>query len=326
MTPFTSILVATDLSIDGHNAMHRAALLAHEHGARLQLVHVLDPAGSQALRGRFRSSTDFDLEAAQARAALRRCAVEMAGRYDVSASVELKLGAPLETPMQAAEHAELLVVGRRMRGRFSALWTGRGVDRLLGTCRRPVLVVKTPAAAAYRRLLVPLDFTAPADATVQAAARLALDSDVQVFHVINSHREAVLRDSDVPEHLIRESRLRQEAGVIARLHRKAARLGLDHRRTGFAVAHGHPVDSILSHAHRLGADLIVAGKQQRSTLGEVLLGSVSRRVLAECRCDMLIVPQPGKHAPAHATPPPWRPAQPTAPAGHAAPVWPGRVA
>jgi nucleotide-binding universal stress UspA family protein len=46
----------------------------------------------------------------------------------------------------------------------------------------------------------------------------------------------------------------------------------------------------MTHAQRLDADLIVAGKQGRSTLGEFLLGSVSRRILAECRCDMLIVP------------------------------------
>lgn len=38
--PFTSILAATDFSIDGNNAVRRAALLAHEHGARLTLVHV----------------------------------------------------------------------------------------------------------------------------------------------------------------------------------------------------------------------------------------------------------------------------------------------
>lgn len=40
MPPFTSILAATDFSIDGNNAVRRAALLAHEHGARLTLVHV----------------------------------------------------------------------------------------------------------------------------------------------------------------------------------------------------------------------------------------------------------------------------------------------
>ena len=124
--------------------------------------------------------------------------------------------------------------------------------------------------------------------------------------------------TDVPEHVIRESRLRHEAGTIARMRRKAAGLGLDSTRMGFAVAHGHPVWSTLSHARGLGADLIVAGKQGRSTLGEFLLGSVSRRVLAESSCDMLIVPQACEDPLAHATSPQVLLAEPTAQADTAA--------
>jgi len=318
MTPFTSILVATDFSIDGNNAVRRAALLAHAHGARLKLVHVLDPAGCKPLRDWFSPSIDIELKGVQARESLRRFAVEIAGRYDVSASLEVMVGEPLETLLRASERAELLVLGRRGHSRFKALLVGGTVDRLLRTCRRPVLVVKTPVERAYRRVLVPIDFTAPSEAAVQLAARVARDGGLHVFHAINSHREAVLRDTDVPEHLIRESRLRQEAGTLARMRRKAARVGLDSTRMSFAVAHGHPVWSILGHAHKLGADLIVAGKQGRSTLGEFLLGSVSRRVLAESTCDVLIVPRPGKEPLVHRAPAQMRRTEPTAHADTAA--------
>ena len=111
MTPFTSILAATDFSVDGNNAVRRAALLAHEHGARLKLVHVLDRAGCKPLRDWFSPSIDIDLKTAQARESLRRFAVEIAGRYDVPMSVEVMIGEPLETLMQASERAELLVLG-----------------------------------------------------------------------------------------------------------------------------------------------------------------------------------------------------------------------
>ena len=300
MTPLTSIVVATDFSIDGNNAVRRAALLAHAHGARLKLVHIVDPAGCKPLCDWFSPSIDLDLKAAQARESLRRFAVEIAGRYDISASVGVMLGDPLDTLMRVSERAEVFVLGRRGHSRFKALLVGRTVDRLLRTCRRPVLVVRKPVEQACRRVLVPVDFTVHSEAAVLLAARLARDGGLHVFHAINSHREAVLRDSDVPEHLIRESRLRQEAGMLARMRRKAARLGLDGARMSFALAHGHPVWSILSHAERLGADLIVVGKQGRSTLAEFLLGSVSRRVLAEAACDMLIVPRPRTEPLVHA--------------------------
>lgn len=294
MTLLTAILVATDFSIDGNNAVRRAALLAHEHRARLKLVHVLDPEGCKPLRDWFSPSTDIDLKAALARDALRRFAVEIAGRYDVTASVEVMLGPLLETLIQASQSAELLVLGRRGHARLNALAVGHTADRMLRTCPCPVLVVKTRVQESYRRVLVPVDFTASSDAAVPMAAGLARDSGLHVFHAIDSHLNAALRATDVPEHVIREYRLRQAAGTIERMRLKATKLGLDSSRMDFAVAHGHPAWATLSHAQELGADLIVAGKQGRSTLGEFLLGSVSRRILAESGCDMLIVPRPRK--------------------------------
>lgn len=292
MTPFTSILVTTDFSVDGNNAVCRAALLAQEHGAQLSILHVLKPAGCKPLRDWFSPSIDIELKTAQARESLRRFAVEIAGRYDVTASVEVMVGDPLETMMQASERADLVVLGQRGHNRFRALQIGRIVDGILRTCRRPVLVVKTAVERSYRRVLVPVDFTASSDAAVQVAALVARGAGMHVFHAIDSHREAVLSNADVPYHIIRESRAREEAGTCARMRRRFARLGLDSTRMSFALAHGPAGRSTLRHAQALGADLIVAGKQGRSAESGFLLGSVSSRVLSGSGCDMLIVPRP----------------------------------
>jgi len=123
---------------------------------------------------------------------------------------------------------------------------------------------------------------------------------MQVFHAINSHRDAVLRDADVPEHIIRETRLMEEAGINARMRRNVAGLGLDCTPLSFALAYGPAVQSTLRQAQRYRSDLIVAGKHGRSTLGGFLLGSVSSRVLHEAACDMLIVPLPRDSTPPQA--------------------------
>ena len=300
MTSFISILAATDFSVDGNNAVRRAALLAHEHGARLHILHVLNPAGCKPLRDWFSPTLDLDLKAAQARDALRRLAVEILGAYDLTASVEVAVGNPFETLMKASEHVDLVVLGRRGHGHLKGLLVGRTVDRMLRICRRPVLVVKTPVQGSYRRVLVPIDFTAASGAAIRVADRMRREMSMHVFHALNSKREAVLRDADVPEHVIRETRLMEEGAINARMRRKVARLGLDSTSMNYALAYGHPVHSTLRHAHRLGADLIVAGKQGRSTLGSFLLGSVSSRVLSGATCDMLIVPRPRDSSPPHA--------------------------
>lgn len=292
MTSFTSLLAATDFSVDGNNAVRRAALLAHEHGARLHILHVLNAAGCKPLREWFSPTFDLDLKAAQARDALRRLAVEISGAYDLTASVEVIVGDPFETLMQASEHVDLVVLGRRGHGRFKGLLVGRTVDRMLRICRRPVLVVKTSVHRTYQRILVPIDFAAPSDAAIRVADRMRREADMHVFHAINSQREAVLRDADVPEHVIRETRLMEEGAINARMRRQVARLGLESTPMNYGLAYGPPVRSTLRHALRIGADLIVAGKQGRSTMGSFLLGSVSSRVLSEATCDMLIVPRP----------------------------------
>jgi nucleotide-binding universal stress UspA family protein len=292
MTPFKSIFVATDLSVDTVGTVRRAALLARQHGARLTLLHVMNPTGCRPLREWFSPSIDIDLKSAQARATLRRLAAQVAGRYGVETSVDLQLGDAHEQVLQASHSADLLVIGQRGTSSLRNLVIGQTAERIVRTCRRPVLVVKGTADVPYRRVLVPIDFTATSDSAVGAAAVLAPGAGIQLFHAISPTREAVLRDADVPEAVIRESRAREEIGVIARMRRRVAGLGVDARRLHFTLGHGGAARSALDKAQTISADLIVAGKQGRSTMATFLLGSVSSRLLAGSRCDILIMPRP----------------------------------
>lgn len=292
MTPIRSILAATDFSVDGTNAVCRAALLAQRHGARLSLLHVVDPAGFGPLRGWFSRSTDIDLKTSQARSTLRQFAAEVIGRYDVMATFEVRVGDALEELLRASERADLVVLGQRGKNPLKDLVIGKTADRLLRTCRTPVLVVKQSVEGPYRRVLVPVDLTPCSDAAVRVAATLAPELGIRVFHAVDSTPDAMLRRADVPEAVIRRSKERQDAGISARIRRGVAKLGLDSRRMSFVLARGPAVRLTLLQAQELRADLIVAGRQGHSTMARFLLGSVSSRLLAESSCDMLVVPRP----------------------------------
>ena len=291
MTRFNSILVATDFSVDGNNAVLRAALLAQENGARLRIVHVLDATGFESPRNGFVPTIDAGLQVTQARAALRRIAVRIAGACDVTASVEVAVGNVLENLLQASDHAALVVLGQHGHRRLGRLLTGGTAHRMLKACRRPVLIVRRAVEAPYRRVLVPVDFAASSDAAVQAAVLLARAGHVQLFHATDSHQEAILRRSDVAESIIREVGVREEVGTRARMRREVARLGLDGAGMSFSVGRGPAARETLRHALAFGADLIVAGRQGRSTFGGLLSGSVSSRILSGSGCDVLIVPR-----------------------------------
>lgn len=292
MNSLRSILAATDFSVDGNNAVHRAALLARQHGARLSILHVVTPAGSNPWRGWLWRSIDIDHESAQARATLRRFADEITSRHDVVAKVEVRIGDANAELLRASESVDLLVLGERGNNPFKDLLIGKAAHRLLRTCRTPVLVVKQAAQGPYRRVLVPIDFTPSSNTAIRSAASLAAGASIQFFHALSPKREAVLREADVPTDIIREYRSREEAGARARMRRGVARLGLDSRSTSFALGRGPVVQSTLLQAQALDADLIVAGKQRRSKVAGFFLGSVGSRLLAASRCDTVIVPNP----------------------------------
>jgi nucleotide-binding universal stress UspA family protein len=64
------------------------------------------------------------------------------------------------------------------------------------------------------------------------------------------------------------------------------------RRSGAAVetatVAGRPTQAVLKEAERFGADLIVVGARSQGSLAATLLGSVSRGIVEESRCSVLV--------------------------------------
>lgn len=291
MTPIATILAATDFSPDGNNAVRRAALLARQLDAHLRLMHVVDTVGFKPLRHWLSRPIDIDLEAATARTTLRQLSAEIAGRHDVTAAVEVRVGDPHEELLRAGAQADLLVLGQRGRKPWKSLVIGGTVDRMLHASRTPLLVIKRKADVPYRRVLVPVDLTPHSDATVQVGASLAPSADIEVFHAIESAREAVLREAGVTRTVLREARARDEARIHARMRRSVARAGLEGGRVNFSLTYGHPVPSTLRMLRAAGADLVVVSPGSASPGIRFLVGSVSQRLLALADCDTVIVPR-----------------------------------
>ncbi len=291
MMPIATILVATDFSPDGTNAVWRSALLARQLDARLTLMHVVDTASFKPLRGWFSRSLDIDLEGARARSALSQLCAEIVARHDVTASVEVLFGDPQELLEAASAQADLLVLGQRGRNPLKSLVIGGTVDRMLHRSHAPLLVVKRKADAPYQHVLVPVDLTPQSDAAVQVAASVAPSAGIEVFHAIDSAREAVLREAEVTQAILREARARDEARVTARMRRSVTRLGLDGRRVSFSLGHGAAVPSTLRLLRASGADVMVVGQRGASAGIRFLMGSVGQRLLATADCDTVIVPR-----------------------------------
>jgi nucleotide-binding universal stress UspA family protein len=291
MKRFKSILVATDFSDNATHAVRKAALLAEHHAARLTLLHVVDPAGFKPLRQWFSASIDVQLKAEQARATLRQFAAEINGRHGVPARFRVVLGESFDEILRASEGADLLVLGQRGRSRLKDLVTGSTAERLLRLCRRTMLIVKQPLADPYRSILVPVDFTASSQASLRLAAGLLRTANIHMFHALDSTDEFQMRMAGVPAAVIRHRGDIVDSEFNIRMQGLAARAGVDSSRLSTAVRRGPAGACTLAQAEKLGADLIVVARHGASALAEFLLGSVTRRLLAESTCDLMVLPR-----------------------------------
>lgn len=290
MKTFDSILVATDFSATGNNAVRRAAWLARAQDARLDILHVIDSGRLYRVGKGFAPAVDLTSQSARAHAELGRIAGEMRSAFQVTAAVILKIGDPLDMLVRTSERASLVVLGQRTGGSLRDWVLGTPAGRPLDAGSCPVLVVKQNFEGPYRRVLTGLDFTPTSDAAARVATALAPSADLHFMHVFHSQHYAALLQTDTPSAILRALREREEAGVIARMRRRIAAIGLDSRRLHLAVARGSGTPAILPREHMQGADLVAVGRRRRVRWLDALLGSVSRRVLARAQGDVLVVP------------------------------------
>lgn len=290
MVSIRLVLAATDFSPEGNNAVWRAAAMARHSGARLGIVHVVDPAGYQALRDWRLPCHQLELEAARGRAQLRQLAIDVARDCDLMPSVHLQEGDVVDELVRTAASADLLVLGRPPKRRFRDLLMTRTADRVLRASRRPVLVARNPVKGHYSTVLVPLDFSACSGAALRFAMQFAPAKALRLFHALDPAGETIMREAEVPVGVVRDIRAREDVAILGRMRRHVARLGMDDRVVRFAVGRGKFTNATAEHARHQDAELIVVTRRPRWSLGNLLRANVGTGLLRSSSCDLLMLP------------------------------------
>ncbi len=290
MKPPKSVLAAIDSPASARHAVRRAALLAAQSGAPLTLLHVVSRSLLADLQGLFRS-------AAQAQKALQENAkrmleeqaedlVKRAGSSKLQVRTRVRVGNVQDELLTACAASGLLVLGVQGDRMLRDLFLGSTAERLLRHAPIPVLVVRRPPHAPYRKVLVPADFSPASTAAFDLVERFAADATVTVVHAFDTPFEGKLRLAGVPAANIRAHRARAHREALDKL--AALDTGTELRYRPAIVARDHPVRLILETEKSRKADLIVIGRQGQSRVQELVLGSVTRRVLSMAKCDVLV--------------------------------------
>jgi nucleotide-binding universal stress UspA family protein len=207
----------------------------------------------------------------------------------MAAVSRIAIGAVLDEILSAAEQADLLVLGAHGSNRWREMFLGTTADRLLRMCTRPVLVIKRPPETSYRRALVPVDFSPHSIAALNTAMRVAPNADIMVVHASAVPFEGMLRQGGVLDDEIERFRGQAQQEAMSRISSLIDEVAEGSRRLFRFVELEDAARLILAKEESFGADLIVMGKHGKNVVEEMLLGSVTRRILSDSKCDVLIV-------------------------------------
>lgn len=292
MSQIAHVLVGTDLSDGSADVIRRAAQVAGTVGARLTVLHALGLEAPTVVRSVLGMDTEQLTE--QATDSATRRLFQSLGGLDlgetrVDGVVQAGLAGPTIAAYCGQHAADLLVIGDRGSGLLQRVLFGSTASHLLRTSPTPILVVKTAPDRPYRDVLVAVDFSPASAASVRLAQTLAPDARLHLLHVATLPLEAHMRYAGAEETAISAYRSTATVRAEAALEKLANEAGLapeEHVRT---VVGGDPTEQIVNYVETHGCGLVALGKHGTHRPAELLLGSVTRKVLAAARNDALVV-------------------------------------
>ena len=150
------------------------------------------------------------------------------------------------------------------------------------------MCVRKDQTMAIQHVLVPTDFSAPAEQALDHAIRLArtLNARLTVLHVIQPVPMAgVDMGVALPETYLQEV----EEAAQSRMQEALARITAAGLTAEGVVLYGVPFQEIVETAKARQVDLIVMGTHGHTGFMHVLLGSVAEKVIRLAPCSVLVV-------------------------------------
>ncbi|WP_306580634.1 universal stress protein, partial [Pseudomonas sp.] len=269
----------------------RAAYLSKAQKASLDLLYVANPAPFERLKQLVVPDDDLltrVLDSAGEK--IRALAAMLFQRYDISAGVQVASGSVTTeiTRVVQDKHSSLLVCGARGQSVARRLLLGSTVQKMLSRMPCPLLVVKPAPRDAYRTVLVPVDFSPVSLRAIELARRIAPQAEIILLHVYEAPFESSVRFAHIDHDTLTHYRNVIRKDAVTQLAALSKAAGMPDARQ--IVVHGDPGWRIAEQEQELECDLIVVGKQGTSALEELLVGSVTKHVLNESQCDVLVAP------------------------------------
>ncbi len=266
--------------------LERAIEVAQATRADLHVVHVLDLPGVLA------DLKDITTFLGQAALAARDRFVNALGDMDHEVApdrIHIELGSHALALIDLCNKLspDLIVMRAHQKAKISEKLLGSTTDRVIAAAQTPVLVVKHPVKRPYRRIVLATNGTDNALTTLEFISRLLPQTDLQLVQSVQippQLKEAMLRVGSRKADL---KAYRHKLVKEAKDHLKNLAVTSGQHVTS-KVLKGHPAKALTRLCRDDSVDLIALGQGRNSLISRAFIGSVSRRLLRDARCDVLI--------------------------------------
>jgi universal stress protein E len=276
MGTLSSILLATDFRQSSQEAAAATVRLATAFGSRVTVLHVREEFLSWPV-------SPFENQ--------DRLTRQLTAQKVDMADFLVHAGPPADTVINKTREleADLLVIGAGEQVRDGHPAVGPIAEAILERAETPVLALNTHGPKlAFQSILCPVDHS--------RVSRQALDDAIQLTRAFGGKLTVL---SVVPEvswltavtetGQLTEAKLEHEAKWVREFDEFLASVPFDGVEWEREVRQGVPHEQIAVAAKACDADLLVMGATGRSGIVRVLLGSVTRRVLRQLPCSLMLV-------------------------------------
>ncbi|MDI5932544.1 universal stress protein [Halomonas kalidii] len=274
-----TLLFACDLSAENRAAYARAVRLAVEHGARLDVIHVLDPYLPHRVL--------HDLEEAVV-ADMKAILTDIREDYalpEPKMLIQTVAGSAYAEIIREAHEREvdMIILGAHRKRGQPDLVAGTTLARVLRSAPCPVLSVSHLATQEWQDILVPVDFSLTSRHTLRETLKRFPDARLTLLHAWDIPGERELgSDSDYARW-----RDREVARLRTQLERETEQLMSeldDVPELELVLEQGDPLEVLMTRLRRQPPDLLALGS--RGQLGRQ--SQITEQLLAEPHCDIML--------------------------------------
>jgi len=310
------ILYATDLSACSRQAFAPATSIARRCDAELHVFHAVLLHGQEPYEPLMFYSPPSEEAYAAATAAAEKKLTALA-RSSFAAGVRMVVAQRVALRPAAAilEYAEkegmdMIVIGTHGRSGAGRLLLGSVAEEVMRQASCPVLVMrqledgKNRPVPLVRHIVVPVDFSLPAQEALLAAGDIALryGARLTLLHVIEERIWAEAYPEPAAARAAHAAVPRERVTARAE-HRLRGAAGMLPRGVPFDILlrGGDPATEIVAFAEHTGADLVVMASRGLTGIDRLMFGSTAEEVVRNADAPVLVV-HPRGDAPAHPLP------------------------